>query len=86
MGRLTAAVVMVGMIWITGAWAGGTLVAQAPATGEKGRRRSDDARKGAVGAVQVRGTIAAIDKDQSAVTLKGPKGRMVTLDGPAPAR
>jgi len=80
MGRLTAAVVMVGLIWITGAWAGGTLVAQAPATGEKAAGAPTTPAKGAVGAVQVRGTIAAIDKDQSTVTLKGPKGRMVTLD------
>jgi hypothetical protein len=80
MGRLTAVVVMVGMIWITGAWAGGTLIAQAPATGEKAAGAQRTPAKGAVGALQVRGTIAAIDKDQSTVTLKGPKGRMVTLD------
>jgi hypothetical protein len=80
MGRLIAAVVMVGLIWITGAWAGGTLVAQPPATGEKAAGARMTPAKGAVGAVQVRGTIAAIDKDQSTVTLKGPKGRMVTLD------
>jgi len=80
MGRLTAAVVMVGVIWITGAWADGMLVAQAPATGEKVAGAQLTPAKGAVGAVHVRGTIAAIDKDQSTVTLKGPKGRTVTLD------
>jgi Cu/Ag efflux protein CusF len=31
-------------------------------------------------AVQVKGTIAAIDKDAKTVTLKGPKGRTLTLD------
>jgi ribosome maturation factor RimP len=31
-------------------------------------------------AVTVKGTIAAIDKEKSTVTLKGPKGRTVTLE------
>lgn len=31
-------------------------------------------------AVKVHGTIAAIDKDAKTITLKGPKGRTVTLD------
>jgi Cu/Ag efflux protein CusF len=33
-----------------------------------------------VKAVKVHGTIAAIDKDAKTITLKGPKGRTVTLD------
>src|SRR5215510_7357339 len=31
-------------------------------------------------AVKVHGTIAAVDKDAKTITLKGPKGRTVTLD------
>jgi Cu/Ag efflux protein CusF len=40
-------------------------------------------KKPAVGeakAVRVQGTIAAVDKDAKTITLKGPKGRTVTLD------
>jgi len=33
-----------------------------------------------VKSVKVHGTIAAVDKDAKTITLKGPKGRMVTLD------
>jgi Cu/Ag efflux protein CusF len=36
--------------------------------------------KGVLGAVTVRGTISAIDKDKSTVTLKGPKGGTITLE------
>jgi hypothetical protein len=36
--------------------------------------------KGAVGGVKVRGTIEAIDKDKGTVTLKGPRGRTVTIE------
>jgi Cu/Ag efflux protein CusF len=36
--------------------------------------------KGALGAIKVRGTVEAIDKEKSTVTLKGPKGRTITLD------
>jgi Cu/Ag efflux protein CusF len=35
---------------------------------------------GEVKAVRVQGTIAAVDKDAKTITLKGPKGRTVTLD------
>ena len=36
--------------------------------------------------VTVRGTISAIDKDNRTVTLKGPKGRTITLDVNDPAK
>ena len=36
--------------------------------------------KAAIGTVKVRGTVDAIDKEKSTVTLKGPKGRTLTLD------
>jgi Cu/Ag efflux protein CusF len=36
--------------------------------------------------VTVRGTISAVDKQNSTVTLKGPKGRTITLDVNDPAK
>ena len=36
--------------------------------------------------VKVRGTISAIDKEKSTVTLKGPKGRTITLDVQDPTK
>lgn len=83
MWRLTVAVVVSGMlcVQVAGAWADATRVAQAPAAGAKaGAAEQKLPGKGAVGAVRVRGTIAAIDKEQGTVTLKGPKGRTVTLE------
>jgi hypothetical protein len=53
---------------------------KAPAATEKAPGRTE-AR-----AVQVKGTVAAIDKDNRTVTLKGPKGRTVTLDVQDPAK
>ena len=47
---------------------------KAPATTDKALGRA------AGRAVTVKGTIAAIDKEKSTVTLKGPKGRTVTLE------
>jgi ribosome maturation factor RimP len=47
---------------------------KAPAATEKPLGRSEGR------AVTVKGTIAAIDKEKSTVTLKGPKGRTVTLE------
>ena len=36
--------------------------------------------KGAASVTKVRGTVAAVDKDAGTVTLKGPKGRTVTIE------
>ena len=47
---------------------------KAPAATDKALGRSEGR------AVTVKGTIAAIDKEKSTVTLKGPKGRTVTLE------
>jgi hypothetical protein len=47
---------------------------KAPAATEKARGRS------AMRTVTVKGTISAIDKDNHTVTLKGPKGRTLTLE------
>lgn len=73
-----AAIVVIGLLCTvaSGAWAGPALLAQAPAGGAAEKLPA----KGGVGAVQVRGTIAAIDKDKGTVTLKGPGGRTVTLE------
>jgi Cu/Ag efflux protein CusF len=46
---------------------------KAPSAEKKG------AGKGAVEAVSLRGSVAAVDKDKGTVTLKGPRGRTVTL-------
>jgi ribosome maturation factor RimP len=47
---------------------------KAPAATEKPLGRSEGR------AVTIKGTISAIDKEKSTVTLKGPKGRTVTLE------
>jgi Cu/Ag efflux protein CusF len=53
----------------------------APAPAEKKPAAADKMPAAAeVKAVKVHGTIAAIDKDAKTITLKGPKGRTVTLD------
>lgn len=36
--------------------------------------------KGAASVTKVRGTVAAVDRDAGTVTLKGPKGRTVTIE------
>jgi len=56
------------------------LLAQASGT-EKAPAATEKAPGRAAGrAVQVKGTVAAVDKDNRTVTLKGPKGRTHTLD------
>jgi hypothetical protein len=53
----------------------------APAPAEKKPAAADKMPAAAdIKAVKVHGTIAAIDKDAKTITLKGPKGRTVTLD------
>ena len=89
MRRLTAIVATGGLLFIgtvaswqaPGAGAQSTSPAQAPAAGEKGAAAEPRLTgKGAAGAVRVRGTISAIDKEQGTVTLKGPKGRTLTIE------
>jgi Cu/Ag efflux protein CusF len=53
-------------------------VAQAPATTTEKTEKAP--AKGAASVTKVRGTVSAIDKDAGTVTLKGPKGRTLTLD------
>lgn len=90
MRRLTAALAMSGMLVVQAAWVAPTArlaQAQAPPAAEKAaagdKAATGDKKvtgKGAAGAVRVRGTVAAIDKAQGTVTLKGPRGRTLTLD------
>lgn len=62
--------------------------AQTPgATGEKKPAMTE--KKPAVGeatAVKIHGTVSAIDKENRTVTLKGPKGRTLTLDVKDPSK
>lgn len=62
--------------------------AQTPgATGEKKPAMTE--KKPAVGeatAVKIHGTVSAVDKENRTVTLKGPKGRTVTLDVKDPSK
>jgi len=52
-----------------------------PGATEKAPGATEKAPGRAAGrAVQVKGTVAAVDKDAKTVTLKGPKGRTLTLD------
>lgn len=67
--------------------ADGMKTAQAPATAEKGAADQKTGAaapkvvgKGVAEGVRVRGTVAAVDKEKGTVTLKGPKGRTVTLE------
>ena len=57
-----------------------TSPAPAPANPE-GKPAVGEARQ-----VKMRGTISAIDKEKSTITLKGPKGRTVTLDVQDPTK
>ena len=81
MRRLTAAIAMSGILVCTlGAWADATRVAQAPAADKAQPAEKKVPAKGTVQSVRVRGTISAIDKQAGTVTLKGPRGRTLTLD------
>jgi Cu/Ag efflux protein CusF len=63
--------------WIT--WAEPLQVAQGPSS-----EKMPSAGEASV--VKVRGTIAAIDKENRTVTLKGPKGNTLTLDVKDPSK
>lgn len=86
--RLTVAAVVVGAwlcVQVPGTWADASRIAQAQSGSGVGAPTEKTPTekmpgKAAVGTVKVRGTVDAIDKDKGTVTLKGPKGRTVTLD------
>jgi hypothetical protein len=59
-----------------------TAWAQAPATTEKAPPAAKTDKmpgKAEAASVKVRGTVDAVDKEKGTVTLKGPKGRTITL-------
>jgi Cu/Ag efflux protein CusF len=58
-----------------------TSTAPAPAAKPEGKPAVGEARQ-----IKMRGTISAIDKEKSTVTLKGQKGRTITLDVQDPAK
>ena len=68
------------LMWSQSPAADGRQLAQTSGT-EKAPAPTEKAPGRAAGrAVQVKGTVAAVDKDNHTVTLKGPKGRTVTLE------
>jgi len=74
MRMLTAAMLIGGML-VT------QVQAQTPAPAEKPAAPAEaTVAKGAAAVVKVRGTVAAVDKDNGTVKLKGPKGRTVTIE------
>jgi hypothetical protein len=78
MRKMTAAVVVSGMLFATmsNAWA------QTPTTTEKAPPPAKTDKmpgKTEAASVKVRGTVDAVDKEKGTVTLKGPKGRTITL-------
>lgn len=78
MRAVTAAVIAGGVLFATMA----TAWAQAPTTTEKAPApaKTDKMPAGREAAgVKVHGTVDAVDKDKGTVTLKGPKGRTITL-------
>ena len=78
MRAVAAAVVAGGVLFATMA----TAWAQAPTTTEKAPAPAKTDRlpgKGEAVATKVHGTVDAVDKEKGTVTLKGPKGRTVTL-------
>ena len=86
MRRLTAAVIASGVLLtqVPAMWADAPRVAQAAGTStEKAPGAASEKKmpaKGEATAVKIRGTVDAVDKDKGTVTLKGPKGRTMTLE------
>ncbi|HSF04689.1 MAG TPA: hypothetical protein VLG10_02765 [Methylomirabilota bacterium] len=63
-----------------------TTVAQAPGTSTQKPATTQKPAVGEAAVVKVRGTVAAIDKENRTITLKGPKGRTLTLDVKDPSK
>jgi Cu/Ag efflux protein CusF len=77
MRRMTAALIVGCALWFQSPAVGADAprVAQAPGT-----TTEKMPAKSVTAATTIRGTVAAVDKDAGTVTLKGPKGRTVTLE------
>jgi hypothetical protein len=83
MRSVTAAMMMVSALFIpmSGTGADEARVAQAPpGPSEKSSSTEKLPGKSVTGALTVRGTIDAMDKDKGILTLKGPGGRTLTLE------
>ena len=81
------ATILLGMMLLAqspAAGAGGPWLAQTSGT-EKAPAEKTPGR-GEAQSVTIRGTVAAVDKENRTITLKGPKGRTVTLDVKDPAK
>jgi hypothetical protein len=83
MRNVTAGLIVSGMLLAPGvaAWADGPRLAQAT-----GAPKEAMPGKTVASTVKVRGTIDAIDKEKGTVTLKGPKGRTLTLEVRDPSK
>ncbi|MGH7393898.1 MAG: hypothetical protein ACREM3_31230 [Candidatus Rokuibacteriota bacterium] len=72
--KMIAVVIVSGVLCAQSpAWADARMLAQASGTAKK-------PGAGAAAAVTIHGTVDAVDRDAGTVTLKGPKGRTVTLE------
>ncbi|MGH7309199.1 MAG: hypothetical protein ACREK6_10940 [Candidatus Rokuibacteriota bacterium] len=60
-----------------------TVFAQAPGTSAPAEKKP---AVGEARVVKVQGTVSAVDKENSTITLKGPKGRTLTLDVKDPSK
>ena len=79
MNRVSAAILAT--IGLLSAYAtSGLAQTPAPSTPPPAAKSETKPAVGEARQVTVRGTISAIDKEKSTVTLKGPKGRTITLD------
>jgi hypothetical protein len=84
MNRSIAMLVTVGLfsVYATAALGQTSTAPAAPAPAKpEGKPAMGEARQ-----VKLNGTISAIDKEKSTVTLKGPKGRTITLDVQDPSK
>jgi hypothetical protein len=86
MQTLTVALIASGVLFaqVPATWADTPRVAQAAATPTEKTPGAATERKmpskSETSTVRIRGTVDAVDKDKGTVTLKGPKGRTLTLD------
>lgn len=86
MNRASAAILAtVGLLSACATTAFGQTPAPAPSAPPPAKSEAKPAM-GEAREVTVRGTISAIDKENRTVTLKGPKGRTITLDVNDPAK
>ena len=81
-----ARVTILVMVGLLSAYAAAFAQTPAPSAPPPAAKSEAKPAMGEARQVTVRGTISAIDKEKSTVTLKGPKGRTITLDVNDPAK